>query len=227
MKPASSPRFFILFFTGKGYKEEQEHHSFLPQKKQRKSCLPFPLSFIRVKLIRLLKSCFPEQLQLRACNSGDTVKQVGMRLFLHVDLKNLWVHLHISSSNQQLQLTPSPSGKFHRSWQRSLYFQLQMPLVAVWCWLHKRRCLELNCGRSQAMSMFDTCIPKTGYLQAKLETREQRQWGYSHSSLDLTLNCSCISADTALHWTMLAGSLRWLWSRYICAVFHCKDSYGL
>lgn len=51
------------------------------EKKQSKSCLLFPLSSIRVRLIRLLKKCFPEQLQQRACNPRDTASQAAKKAF--------------------------------------------------------------------------------------------------------------------------------------------------
>lgn len=55
----------------------------------------------------------------------------------YVGLNSLSEFVYLPSSHQQLQLTLSPSGKFHRSWQCSPCFQLQMPLIqVVWCWLH-------------------------------------------------------------------------------------------
>lgn len=127
MKPASPPRFLIFFSQTRGRRKNPT--AFCPGKKQSKSCLLFPLSSIRVRLIRLLERCFPEQLQLRACNPGDTISQAAMRVFLHVDLKSLSIFAYLPSSHQQLQLTSSPSGQFHRSWQSSLCLQLQIPLV--------------------------------------------------------------------------------------------------
>ena len=41
--------------------------------------------------------------------------------------------------------------------------------VAVWCW-HIREGVWTELLEASSYGMFDTCVPKTGCLQAKLET---------------------------------------------------------
>lgn len=114
--------------------------------RQSKSSLLFPFSSVRVRLIGLMKGGFPEQLQLKACSPGRC-GQPGSPEDPPVVLA-----LQVSSSHPQLQLTSSPSGKFCKCWQCSLYFQLQISLIELLSddgWT--KDCLKLNCWKPQAL----------------------------------------------------------------------------
>lgn len=95
--------FFFFFSKAKGRKM----HSFLPWgKKAMQKLSAVPSSYVREKLIRLLKRCFPEHLQLKL---QSWKHKVAMRVFFHMDLKSLSTFAYLTPSHPHLQLTSSPS----------------------------------------------------------------------------------------------------------------------
>lgn len=156
IKQGSPPRFFVFFSQAKGRKKSKNTMALCPGIRQSKCCLLFPFSSVRVRLIKLMKGGFPEQLQLRVCNPGDAVSQAAMRLLCGpqlskwvcasplitstapADFLSLWKILQELATFPVLSATDAPHS------------------VVVWCWLHNRQCPKQSCWRPEAMNTLDT-----------------------------------------------------------------------